>query len=318
MALVLMAGVLAAPAMADTDVSANTSLDSASSAQLNNIQLAVDALDGAYVPYGGTFSFNDVVGDRTSQRGYKTAVNGRGVKAMGGGVAQVASTLYLALEQLDGIKYVEKKTYGGKFAGDYVFSGDEAIITDSSEGIDFVFKNNYDDFYINIWTTDTTIECTLSSYNDSGYGDSVGSSTIYLDGSSALIHNIELAAGSVYDTVLESGDTFSFNAVVGPRTAAYGYKSAVNGRGAKVVGGGVAQVASAIWLAIKDLDNVTIDEISTYGSRYNQSYVDDEDDAILTDYSAGTDFAFTYDGDGELSIYTEVSGDTLTCEIYEN
>lgn len=318
MALVLMTGVLAAPAMADTDVSSSTPLDSASSAQRSNIQLAVDALDGAYVAYGDVFSFNDIVGDRTPQRGYKTAVNGRGVKAMGGGVAQVASTLYLALEQLDGIDYVEKKTYGSKFAGDYVFSGDEAIITDSSEGIDFVFENNYDDFYINIWTTDTTVECTLSSYDDPGYGDSVGSSTITLDGTSALIQNIELAAGSVYDTVLESGDTFSFNAVVGPRTADYGYKSALNGRGVKVVGGGVAQVASAIWLAIKDLDNVTIDEMSTYGSRYNQSYVDDPDDAILTDYAAGTDFAFTYDGDGELSIYTQVSGDTLTCEIYEN
>ena len=318
MALVLMAGMLAVPAMADTDVTANTPLDSASSAQKNNIQLAVDALDGAYVAYGDVFSFNDIVGDRTSARGYKNAINGRGVKAMGGGVAQVASTLYLALEQLDGIDYVEKRVYGSKFAGDYVFSGDEAIITDSSEGIDFVFENNYDDFYINIWTTDTTIECTLSSYNDPGYGDSVGSSTIYLDGTSALIHNIELAAGSVYDTVLESGDTFSFNAVVGPRTTNYGYKSAVNGRGVKVVGGGVAQVASAIWLAIKDLDNVTIEEMSTYGSRYNQSYVDDPDDAIVTDYAAGTDFAFTYDGYGELSIYTQVSGDTLTCEIYEN
>ena len=318
MALVLMAGMFAVPAMADTDVTANTPLDSASSAQKNNIQLAVDALDGAYVAYGDVFSFNDIVGDRTPARGYKNAINGRGVKAMGGGVAQVASTLYLALEQLDGIDYVEKRVYGSKFAGDYVFSGDEAIITDSSEGIDFVFENNYDDFYINIWTTDTTIECTLSSYDDPGYGDSVGSSTIYLDGTSALIHNIELAAGSVYDTVLESGDTFSFNAVVGPRTTNYGYKSAVNGRGVKVVGGGVAQVASAIWLAIKDLDNVTIEEMSTYGSRYNQSYVDDPDDAIVTDYAAGTDFAFTYDGDGELSIYTQVSGDTLTCEIYEN
>ncbi len=318
MALVLMTGVLAAPAMADTDVTSSTPLDSASSAQRSNIQLAVDALDGAYLAYGDVFSFNDIVGDRTADRGYKTAVNGRGVKAMGGGVAQVASTLYLALEQLDGIDYVEKKTYGSKFAGNYVFSGDEAIITDSSEGIDFIFENNYDDFYINIWTTDTTVECTLSSYDDPGYGDSVGSSTITLDGTSALIHNIELAAGSVYDTVLESGDTFSFNAVVGPRTADYGYKSALNGRGVKVVGGGVAQVASAIWLAIKDLDDVTIEEMSTYGSRYNQSYVDDPDDAILTDYAAGNDFAFTYDGDGELSIYTQVSGDTLTCEIYEN
>jgi vancomycin resistance protein YoaR len=318
-AIILLTGMMLAPvASADTDVSASTSLDSASSAQLNNIQLAVDALDGSYVAYGDTFSFNDVVGDRTPERGYKNAVNGRGVKAMGGGVAQVAATIYLALKQLDGIDYVEKKVYGSKFAGDYLDSGDDAVITDSSEGIDFVFENNYDDFYINIWTTDSSIECTLSSYNDPDYGDSVGSATIYLDGTDAMLHNIELAAGSVYDTTLESGDSFSFNSVVGPRTADYGYKSAVNGRGVKVMGGGVAQVASAIWLAIKDLDTVSVTEKHTYGSRYNQTYVDDPDDAILTDYDAGTDFCFTYDGDGELSIYTQVSGDTLVCEIYEN
>jgi len=318
LALTLLGGALAQPALAGADVSANTPLDHASSAQLNNIELAVLALDGAYVGYGEVFSFNDVVGDRTGARGYKTAVNGRGVKAMGGGVAQVASTLYLALKQLDGIDYLEKRVYGGRFAQDYVFSGDDAIITDSSEGIDFVFENNYDDFFINIWTTDSTVECTLSSYGGDDFGDSIGSSSIYLDGSDAQIHNIELAAGSIYDTVLESGDTFSFNAVVGPRTAAYGFRPAINGRGVKVTGGGVAQVASALWLAVKDLDSVTVTKKSTYASRYNQSYVTSADDAILTDYGADIDFRFRYDGFGELSIYTSVSGDYLTCEIYEN
>ena len=319
MTLMMLAGIAVAPAAAaDTVVSANTSLDSASSAQLSNIELAVSSLDGAYVAKGDTFSFNDVVGDRTQARGYKMAVNGRGVKAMGGGVAQVASALYLALKQLDGIDYIEKRVYGNKYSGDYVDSGSDAIIVDSSEKIDFVFKNNHEDFYINIWTTFDTLECTLSSYSGGGFGDSVGSSSIYLNGSSAQKSNIKLAAGSIYDTILEDGDTFSFNDTVGPRTADYGYKTAVNGRGVKVVGGGVAQVASAIWLAIKDLDTVTILEKSTYGGKYNQTYVDNPADAILTDYANGTDFRFRYDGFGELSIYTQVSGDTLTCDIYEN
>jgi hypothetical protein len=60
---------------------------------------------------------------RTSGRGYVGAVNGRGVVAMGGGVSQVAATLYLALKQMDGIEYLEKKTYGSKFTEDYVDSG---------------------------------------------------------------------------------------------------------------------------------------------------------------------------------------------------
>lgn len=320
MALMVASGVMIAPsASASTFASSETPLVYASSAQLNNIELAAAAIDGTYVGYGDVFSFNDIVGDRTAKRGYKTAVNGRGVKAMGGGVAQVATTLYLALKQLDGIDYIEKRVYGSRYAGKYVSSGKDAIMTDSDENLDFVFENNYGDFYINMWTTDSTLECTLSTYGGGGgWGETVGSSTIWLYGSDALLHNIELAAGSVYDTILESGDTFSFNDVVGPRTTAYGYKSAVNGRGAKVVGGGVAQVASAIWLAIKDLDSVTVTEKSTYGSRYNQFYVDDPDDAILTDYDNDIDFCFRYDGFGELSIYTSVNGDTLTCEIYEN
>jgi vancomycin resistance protein YoaR len=85
-----------------------------------------------------------------------------------------------------------------------------------------------------------------------------------------------------------------------------------------VVGGGVAQVASAIWLAVKDLDEVTILEKSTYGDKYNQSYVDDPDDAILTDYTAGTDFSFRNDSDSQITINTSVTDDELSCQIYEN
>lgn len=318
-ALILLTGLLTAPAAsAGKEASSSTSTGGASSAQKNNIELAIAALDGAYVGYGDVFSFNDIVGPRTEERGYKRAVNGRGVKAMGGGVAQVATTLYLALKKLDGIEYLEKKTYGSKFTGGYVSSGSNAIITDYDEGVDFRFRNNYGDFYINLWTAGSSIECQLVSYDGPGFGDIIGSSSIYLDGSGAQRHNIELAAGSINDTILESGDTFSFNAVVGPRTAAYGYKTALNGRGVKVVGGGVAQVASALWLAIKNLDVVAVTEKSTYGRRYNQSYVSSSADAILTDYAAGTDFCFRYDGYGQLSIYTSVSGDSLNCEIYEN
>ena len=111
---------------------------------------------------------------------------------------------------------------------------------------------------------------------------------------------------------------FSFNGVVGPRSERYGYVDAVNGRGARVTGGGVAQVASALWLAVKNLDCVAVVEKSTYGSRYNQSYVSSSNDAILTDYSAGTDFSFRNIGPEPLTIAVYISGDQLCCEIYQN
>ena len=146
---------------------ASTSLSGASDAQRNNIRLAVAALDGARVATGGTFSFNDVVGPRTREQGYVSAINGSGAKKLGGGVSQVATTLYLALKQREGIDYLQKRTYGNQFAGNYVDSSYDAIITDSKKSIDFRFINNLSIFYIHIRSTETAIECRLTDSKDS-------------------------------------------------------------------------------------------------------------------------------------------------------
>jgi len=73
-----------------------------------------------------------------------------------------------------------------------------------------------------------------------------------------------------------------------------------------------------VWLAVKNLDCVSIVEKSTYGKRYNQSYVTSSNDAILTDYKAGTDFSFRNSGSTQLTICTYISGGVLVCDIYEN
>ena len=134
----------------------------------------------------------------------------------------------------------------------------------------------------------------------------------------AQVTNIEIAAIQIDGCVVASGARFSFNDTVGPRTKAYGYQTARNGRGVKVTGGGVAQVASALWLAVKNLACVAVVEKSTYGSRYNQNYVSSSNDAILTDYSADTDFSFRNIGSEPLTIAVYVSGDELHCEIYQD
>jgi hypothetical protein len=77
-------------------------------------------------------------------------------------------------------------------------------------------------------------------------------------------------------------------------------------------------VASAIWLAVKDLDDVTIVKKSTYGSRYNQYYVDSADDAILTDYVTTSTSASATTGSASCRSTPRISGDYLNCEIYEN
>lgn len=314
-------------------VSVRTTLAGSTHAKISNIEIAAGRLNGLTIPYGTEFSFNDAVGPRAKAYGFQSALNGRGVKVTGGGVAQVASTLYLALCQLDQeIEFTQKSTYGAKFKDNYVSSGDNAILVDDSADVDFSFVNWGDDLVMEFWTTDSYLYCALTveaSAEDyiqwiptatlapAQVRRPVASASIWINGNSALRNNILLAAGSINDTVLTSGDLFSFNDSVGPREERYGYQSALNGRGVEVVGGGVAQVASVIWLAVKNLDSVTILEKSTYGNRYNQNYVSSSNDAILTDYNNGTDFSFRNIANEPLTISIYVSGDMLYCDIYQ-
>ena len=315
-------------ALADETYTARTSLDGDSDKR-NNISLAVSAIDGTELDYGETFSFNDTVGARSEYRGYVSAENGRGVRVTGGGVAQVAATLYLALLKMGSdVKFTSLHTYGEKFTDDYVSSGDLAVVTDYSGDIDFAFVNRSSgEMEISMWLSSSYVNCSItvddddddSWFSSSGKKPKVYTASVDIgDNDSKTMKNVELAAESVYDTTLAKGDKFSFNKVVGPRTEKYGYVSGTNGRGAKVMGGGVAQVASAIWLAVKDRDDISIIEKSTYGKKYNQDYVDSSADAIVTDYKAGTDFSFRYTGSGSITLYTYVSGDDLICDIAEN
>lgn len=73
--------------------------------------------------------------------------------------------------------------------------------------------------------------------------------------------NLKLACAAINGTILNPGDVFSFNKIVGERTAAKGYRPAtvyVSGESKPELGGGVCQVASAIYWAtlLADLEIV--------------------------------------------------------------
>lgn len=346
---VACAGVIAAPAaLAAEYYSAETPLNGASADKLNNITLAAKAIDGAVIPGGEGFSFNAAVGPRAAWRGYKRAPNGRGAMVTGGGVAQVASTLYLAVLQMDEVDIDPVRTYGSRFVDDYVSDPEHAVVTDYDADIDFSFTNLGDDMTVDLWVDGDSVCCSIrvGEDDDAGFwttgdgGDAdeddedgdvslplltpskpnapVCASSLYTGDDADVRNNVVLAAECVNDTTLATRDVFSFNDIVGPRAQKYGYVRATNGRGVKVVGGGVAQVASALWLAIKDWDGASIVEKSTYGDKYNQDYVESSADAILTDYSSGRDFSFRYTGPGAVTIYTWVEDGELYCRIYEN
>ncbi|MBR6728724.1 MAG: VanW family protein, partial [Clostridia bacterium] len=78
--------------------------------RVHNILLAAESLDGYELAPGEVFSFNDVVGDRTEEKGYRDApvyIKGKEAEDCGGGVCQVSTTLYQAADAA-GLSIIER------------------------------------------------------------------------------------------------------------------------------------------------------------------------------------------------------------------
>lgn len=91
-------------------VSSHTLTIGTGAGTLDNVRLAAASIDGLVVKAGSRFSFNEVVGQRTAERGYKVATTlfeGAETKDLGGGVCQVSTALYVAL-MYGGYKVLER------------------------------------------------------------------------------------------------------------------------------------------------------------------------------------------------------------------
>jgi len=91
----------------------STSFAGSSSQRSHNIAVAAGALNGTLIAPGQVFSFNAIVGPRSSETGYKTAPiyqGGKVVPGIGGGVCQVSSTTYNAL-LLSGFDIVQRSNH---------------------------------------------------------------------------------------------------------------------------------------------------------------------------------------------------------------
>ena len=96
-------------------------------------------------------------------------------------------------------------------------------------------------------------EVSNNNLPDEAFPDTLGSFDTYY-GSSAYGRrtNIEIATSKINGTVLMPGEEFSFNPVVGQRTAAAGFKPApayVGGKTVQEYGGGICQVSTTLYNA---------------------------------------------------------------------
>lgn len=108
----------------------------------HNISLASSRLNGTILMPGEVFSYLKVVGPYGASNGYLPApiyLNGDTATANGGGVCQLASTLYNA-QLRAGLETVSRR--GHTFAPNYVPKGLDATVYSTTT--DFKFKNQYE------------------------------------------------------------------------------------------------------------------------------------------------------------------------------
>ena len=89
------------------------------------------------------------------------------------------------------------------------------------------------------------------------FRDVLAVSTTNIGGNSNRLNNVTLAASLIDGTMLNPGEMFSFNEIVGPRTVARGFMEAGAYDGDLVVteiGGGICQTSSTIYLTVLKCD----------------------------------------------------------------
>jgi vancomycin resistance protein YoaR len=110
-------------------------------ARVTNIKRAAEILDGRRIRPGATFSLNGALGERTTGRGFVPApmiVGGSFVDSVGGGISQVATTLYNAafFAGLGFVEHTPHSIYISRYP-----MGREATI--SWGGPELIFRNDW-------------------------------------------------------------------------------------------------------------------------------------------------------------------------------
>jgi vancomycin resistance protein YoaR len=117
-----------------------TDMGVSSSNRIHNVHLMADYIDGTLIRPGEVFSFNDVVGPRTSERGFlegQMIIGSLVLPSIGGGVCQTATTLFNDAFEI-GLPILERTNHN-LYLSHYPLGRDATV---SWGGPDFKFKND--------------------------------------------------------------------------------------------------------------------------------------------------------------------------------
>ncbi|HHU90516.1 MAG TPA: hypothetical protein GXZ22_05610 [Clostridiaceae bacterium] len=177
-------------------------------------------------------------------------------------------------------------------------------------------KNEYEEIMLPVEFI--TPEITKETLEYQLFRDTLASYTTYFNTNTENNYNrsinIRLAAESIDGTLLLPGEEFSFNKVVGPRTAQRGYKTAhifVAGQIQDGTGGGVCQVSTTLYNAVL---RANLEVRERHNHMFTVGYVPLGHDAAVSYGYA--DLVFTNTTAHPLQIFAKVSQDnSLTFTI---
>lgn len=144
----------------------STQIKDNSAGRLTNMRITCNIINGTIINPGDTFSFNNIVGKPTAERGYQEAkviIEHKTETGIGGGNCQVSSTLYNAVLAIPTLTIIERHEHGKDVT--YVPEGKDAAVSYGS--LDFKFRNDYGSkIKINLSTDDKNITATLVKIED--------------------------------------------------------------------------------------------------------------------------------------------------------
>jgi vancomycin resistance protein YoaR len=145
----------------------------------------------------------------------------------------------------------------------------------------------------------------------------IGHYVTYINGNNRnRSYNIALAAKTINNHVVFPGETFSFNQVVGKRTAAKGYLLAsviVRGELSEGIGGGICQVSSTLFNSV---DRAGLKIVQRYSHSRNVPYVPSGRDATVS--WDGPDFTFKNQYNQPILIRSNAGAGTVIVTLYSS
>lgn len=160
----------------------------------HNVGLAAKFLTGSVIAPGQTLSFNDTVGERSAERGFRSApviASGRIRSGMGGGVCQVSTTLHMAALEA-GLEIVEHRTHSRPSS--YAPAGLDATVAWGS--IDYQVRNPYaHPVRVLAWTIDGQMHVRLESTGEVATQQVVSDEVRTLPIRERVVQDAALAAG---------------------------------------------------------------------------------------------------------------------------